>query len=186
LRITGTLILCIFFGGNLIIGDGKTPSQARLQKNKPTVYIEFERTGNRPPLFASETGRGIWLRLYNNTKWSIVLDMHGVPSKTYGDASLIYDVLDSHQVINKGSCHACSFNSLGPGRSLLFSVPIEHLANGQAIRVRFKYSWESSENVAADHEPEHYVYFYSSRLPKNVSEESQSVSALEVQTSAKQ
>jgi hypothetical protein len=145
----------------------KVPFNVHHRRDKPTVYIEFERAGNREPLLARESNSGIWLRLHNNTKWSIVLDMHGVPSDDYGDASLIYDVLSDRQVIIEDSCHACSFNSLGPGRSLLFSVPAEHLSAGRALRIKFSYSWEDSQKVTAGSEPEHYVYFYASQLPKS-------------------
>jgi hypothetical protein len=141
------------------------PWNARIREDKPTVYIEFDHSGNREPLFASESNKGIWLRLHNNTKWPIVLDMHGVPSAVYGDASLIYDVLANRQVIIEGSCHACSFNSLGSGRSLLFSIPTEYLSKGHALRIKFSYGWEGSNKVAGGLEPEHYVYFYSSQLP---------------------
>lgn len=146
----------------------KVPFKAHLRVDKPTVYIEFERAGDRKPLFARESNSGIWLRLHNNTKWSIVLDMHGVPSDDYGDASLIYDVLSDRRVIIEDSCHACSFNSLGPGRSLLFSVPAEHLSMGHSLRIKFSYSWEDSHKVTAGSEPEHYVYFDSLQLPKSL------------------
>lgn len=43
----------------------------RLSKDKPTVYITFERAGERKPLFASESNQGVWLRLHNNTRWAI-------------------------------------------------------------------------------------------------------------------
>src|SRR5438270_806464 len=43
----------------------------RLSKDKPTLYITFERAGERKPLFASESNRGVWLRLHNNTRWAI-------------------------------------------------------------------------------------------------------------------
>jgi hypothetical protein len=162
------VIFCLACGP-IIAGhqNARIPSAVRLQKNKPTVYIEFERSGNRAPLFASESNKGIWLRLHNNTKWSIVLDMNGVPSEDYGDAALIYDVLSDRQVIIPDSCHVCSFNSLGSGHSLLFSIPAEHLSTGRALRIKFSYCWEDSNGVAAGREPEHYVFFYASNLPKS-------------------
>lgn len=42
-----------------------------LQKDRPTVYLTFEREGKREPIHPSESNEGIWLRLHNNTKWTI-------------------------------------------------------------------------------------------------------------------
>jgi len=42
-----------------------------LEKDRPTVYLIFEREGKREPVHASESNQGIWLRLHNNTKWAI-------------------------------------------------------------------------------------------------------------------
>ncbi len=147
--------------------NAKASSEVRVQKNKPTVYIEFERSGNRKALYEGQSNKGIWLRLHNNTKWSIVLDMHGVPSDDYGDAALIYDVLFDRQVIIPDSCHICSFNSLESGHSLLFSLPAEYLSTGRAVRIKFSYGWEDANGTADGREPEHHVYFYSSQLPKS-------------------
>jgi len=130
----------------------------------PTVYITFERAGERKPLKEGESGKGVWLRLHNNTRWSLTLAMNGVP-KEYGDAALFYDVLSEGKVVVEGRCHVCSSNQLHPGDSLLFSVPSEDLAKDGAIRVNFSYGWEHPDDVFADREPEHFVYFYSSKLP---------------------
>jgi hypothetical protein len=145
----------------------KPPLDARLRKDKPTVYMEFVRQGHREPLANRESEKGIWLRLHNNIKSSIVLNMHGVPSPEYGDASLIYDVLSEGETLIGGSCHVCSVNSLRSGGSLLFSIPAEYLSKGRAVRVKFSYDWEEPNNVTAGQEPEHYVYFYASQLPKS-------------------
>jgi len=146
--------------------NAKIPSGVRVQKNKPTVYIEFERFGDRKPLYERQSNKGIWLRLHNNTKWPLVLNMRGVPSDYYGDAALIYDVLFERQVIIPDSCHVCSFNSLESGHSLLFSLPAEYLSTGRALRIRFSYGWEEQNGGVTGQEPEHYVYFYSSKLPQ--------------------
>jgi hypothetical protein len=46
-------------------------SSPLLVKDKPTVYLSFERVGERKPIHPSESNQGIWLRLHNNTKWAI-------------------------------------------------------------------------------------------------------------------
>lgn len=152
--------------------NARVPSKEHLRKDKPTVYIEFERAGDRAPLRSGESNNGIWLRLHNNTKWPIVLDMQGAPSKEYGDALLIYDELSGRRVTFERNCHVCSFNALGSGHSLLFSVPAEHLSKGLGIRIKFSYGWEDYNKVLAGQEPEHYVYFYSSQLPLSTQQSS--------------
>jgi hypothetical protein len=116
-------------------------------------------------LRAGESDQGVWLRLHNNTRWPIVIEMNSVPSE-YGDAGLFYDVVSDSKVILEGQCHVCSSNKLSPGRSLLFSLPREDLVKGGAIRINFSYGWENPDDVFAGREPEHYVYFYASKLPQ--------------------
>ena len=71
--ITGTILLSV-----LLVGIQAQQTQlavhgerVSLNNDKPTVYLTFEREGNREPVHASESNRGIWLRLHNNTKWAI-------------------------------------------------------------------------------------------------------------------
>lgn len=161
------LILC-----SLVVGNhaqlrklNRNQTEFRVRKEMPTVYITFERAGKRKPLDAGESDEGIWLRLHNNTRWPIVLQMNGVPPE-YGDAGLFYDVLSERKVILEGRCHVCSSNKLSPGRSLLFSLSREDLGPKGAIRISFSYSWEDPDDVFAGREPEHYVYFYTSKLPQ--------------------
>ena len=51
--------------------QGASNGDVRLSKDKPTVYITFERAGERKPLYASESNQGVWLRLHNNSRWAI-------------------------------------------------------------------------------------------------------------------
>lgn len=51
--------------------QGVSNGTVNLSKDKPTVYITFERAGKRKPLFAGESNQGVWLRLHNNTRWAI-------------------------------------------------------------------------------------------------------------------
>jgi hypothetical protein len=51
--------------------QGVSDGDVRLSKDKPTIYITFERAGERQPLLANESNQGIWLRLHNNTRWAI-------------------------------------------------------------------------------------------------------------------
>jgi hypothetical protein len=137
----------------------------RSVKDKPTVYISFERAGKREPQLNGESDEGIWLRLHNNTRWSIKLDMNDVSSAEFGDADLFYEVVADEKVVVDMRCHACSMDSVRPGQSLLFSVPREHLAKGRAIRISFAYEWEEDASRSTVGEPQHLVSFESSKLP---------------------
>ena len=50
---------------------GITKADVILSKDKPTVYVSFERAGERKAVYAMESNQGIWLRLNNNTRWAI-------------------------------------------------------------------------------------------------------------------
>ena len=164
-------------------------AQVRVVKNKPSVYISFEREGKREPLYPEESTKGIWLRLHNNTRWTIYFCAFDVPS-IYGERGLYHEVeklsVDKEGGTYKDSAdkaepmsssqasqppvgyrnnHTCRVFRLLSGKSILFSVPREHLGEGLAIKIAFNYSWENLIDVIEGTEPEHYAYFYSTRLP---------------------
>jgi hypothetical protein len=143
----------------------KSQVEVRIRKDRPGVYLTFERVGQLKVAEPGEDRERVWLRFHNNTRWPIVLDMSGVPSEEYGDAELYYAVLSGRELIIRGECHVCSLNELGPGNTLIFSVPRGALGDGRAIRVRFSYAWEDQNDVAGGREATHYVFFDGSRLP---------------------
>jgi hypothetical protein len=148
------------------VGAQSRGQNPRLSQSHPSVYITFERAAKIASDSSGELEETVWLRLRNNTRWPIILDMNGVSSKEYGDAALFHDVLLDGKVIAEERCHACSFNPLPPGRSLVFTVPRADLREGYSIRVRFSYGWENGNDVAGGREVEHFVYFHHSALPK--------------------
>lgn len=137
----------------------------RLERRKPSVFITFERVGQLKSPDPGDERERVWLRLHNNTKWPLMLDMSAVPSAEYGDAGLFYDGLSKGEVIFRNQCHVCTLNSLGPGKSLFFSLPRSDLAKEGAIRVKFSYGWEDQNDVAGGREAEHHVYFEAAKLP---------------------
>jgi hypothetical protein len=137
-----------------------------LKKGRLSVYLTLERVGQLQSPDPGDDKARVWLRFHNNTRWPIRLDMGGVPSAEYGDAELFFDGLQNGEVIFRNRCHSCTTNMLGSGGSLIFSVPHADLGKGRAIRVRFSYGWEDWGDVTAGREPEHYVYFYASKLPQ--------------------
>jgi hypothetical protein len=148
----------------------KRSSEIRLSSDKPSVYISYVRSGKREPLRADENDEGVWLRLHNNTKWTIIFPAFDVP-ETHGQVGMFYvlepvsaDITD----LPKGNeiRHVYSTEELGPGESVLFSVPREHLPKGVVLRVRFSYEWEDQADVFVGREVEHIVSFYASKLPQ--------------------
>jgi len=140
---------------------------AKLLEDKPTIYITFERVGKRAPLRNGESDEGIWLRLRNNTRWAIILEMNDVPTEEYGDAVLFYEVLSDDKVVIDARCHVCSLSKLPSDHSLVFSLPREYLSKGLTLRIRFNYEWEANKNGSTSLEPQHFVEFSSSSLPDN-------------------
>jgi hypothetical protein len=131
------------------------------------------RTGKRKPLEEGESDQGIWLRVHNNTKWSLIFRAGGVPDSSYGDAVLFYRVerTDGKNVPAPIGYqrHVSSVIQLRPGKSFLFSLPREHLAEGLAIELAYNYQWESTRDGAfvREGEPRHFVSFDSSAIPTN-------------------
>ena len=135
----------------------------------PSVYIDFERAGILRSPGERVGEERVWLRLHNNTRWPIMIDMGDVPSKEYGEAEIFYDLLSGGQLIFPGQCiDVCTLNKVGTGKSLEFSLPREDLADGRTIRISFSYSRENQNDVSGGREVEHYVYFRSSQLPHRV------------------
>lgn len=157
------LIFCVVFLTTPIVFAQKRAPDVRLSKAHPSVYITFDRQGKIASMNSGEIEDTVWLRLRNNTRWPIIVNMHGVLSKAYGDAALFWDVMCEGREPIISRCHVCSFNRLAPGHYILFTVPRQDLSKGCAIRVKYTYAWEDSSD-----DVEHFVYFYGSSLPSTV------------------
>lgn len=161
-------------------------TDVRIIKSKPSVFISYDHEGNREPLKTAESNHGVWLRLQNNTRTALFFPSFSVP-KELGEVGMFYDIVSvSHSdnyrdpslrtpetkaeelPVGYTLGHTSSAYLLGPGRSVLFSLPREHLPKGVALRFSFNYEWELEGEMefVRRGEPEHYVFFYSSSLPK--------------------
>ena len=142
--------------------------QPRLRRDKPSVYISFERVGKIDPLETGISDQHIWLRITNNTRWPIWLDVSGVPNKEHGEISLYYTIesVNDGRIIIDSRCHVCSNVPLASGKSWIFVIPLDYLDKDQRIRINFSFDWEGRDGVFAGREAEHSVFFYSSSLPK--------------------
>ena len=166
--------------------NSSAQNDVRIDKSKPSVFISYDHEGSRTPLKAAESNRGVWLRLQNNTTTSLFFPSFSVP-RELGDVGMFYDIISMSYSNNYQDPslptpettaeelpvgytlgHTSSAYLLGPGRSVLFSVPREHLPKGVALRFSFNYEWELEGEMefVRRGEPEHHVLFYSSSLPK--------------------
>lgn len=164
----------------------RTKTDLRLDKGQPSVFVSFDHFGEREPLESGESKEGVWLRLHNNTRISIFFASFSVP-KALGQVGMFYDIVSASYVSNYHDPsvptsptkvqdlpvgyslgHTSSAYLLRSGETVLFSVPREHLPEGVGLRISFNYEWElegEMESVRKE-EPKHFVFFYSSRLPK--------------------
>jgi hypothetical protein len=57
--------------------------EARISKKHPSIYITFVRTGKREPVYVDESDERIWLRLYNNTRSTLLLKAQGADGRVF-------------------------------------------------------------------------------------------------------
>ena len=145
-----------------------TSNSVRIIKSKPHVFVSFEREGKIDPLYVGESHKRVWLRFHNNSRWQVMFCSSPVP-KEYGETEVAYDVEryeGSGETPGTRRSDDCSYLLVESGKSILFSVPREHLTEGLAVRIPFRYKWENnsdgSDNLL---EPKHFVYFHSQDIP---------------------
>jgi hypothetical protein len=160
-----------------------------IRKDRPSVYIEFERSGKAPPLFEREIEERIWLRLQNNTQWAIEFCSFPVKDQ-YGGVGIVYEVKrypitlgmmegsSSRDALPKernqqesvrtpqgySTADVCTPYSLDSGKSVIFSIPREHLGKNFYIEFEYWPEWENRENELGTY-PRCYVSFGNQGLP---------------------
>ena len=168
------------------------PNTFVINKDKPSVYIEFEQFGkadnwgnaklgevSQEPKI--QKGKDIWLRLYNNSCWDISFKTlsgytYFVPDPTNpGKVKLAFDIKDgaAANVVYKSQEQdgkvvpwggdSFSLSHLLPGRSLIFPVYREHLEKDRSIYVDFNYGWEE-DKFSNNLAPDHHAFFWGYRL----------------------
>lgn len=138
----------------LIIGGFPAESQVQaklaLDETKPIVYIQFDHAGPRQPVQEGEPPNGLWLRLVNNSVLPIVVRANG--SATDSTMTLLPDVITAvkGRIPRSGPIHGKmpsgyssdtgSTLSVDPGKSLVFSVPTNHVSPSWYMQVPFEFS----------------------------------------------
>jgi hypothetical protein len=100
---------------------GREEPAVRLRKDRPSVFIAFDRVGHRPPLEEGESSTGVWLRLHNNTAWPLLVECFGVP-KALGDVGLYYEV-ESGPVVQIFPLEEPRITIEGPDLSYVPGIP---------------------------------------------------------------
>lgn len=137
-----------------------------LDGTKPYVYLQFDHVGPRKPLHEGEPSAGLWLRIVNNCKVPISVRTYGVTTgdigngvfdeiipvqqgfivqAVSGEIPLSTDEKPTQTVANEPSAkmpegYSADLSSMTrvlPGKSLLFSVPRNHVSRDWFLRVKF-------------------------------------------------
>jgi hypothetical protein len=150
--------------------SGQKDNSFLVDDKRLSVYITYVKKGVRKPRYSNESNQGVWLRLHNNTRWSIRFcggafekenNAHAVNHNVGVLEAWKNKIKDS--AIPKGYyAHVCMMQVLESGKSLDFSIPSEHLGEGLMINLPFQYEWEK----VSSSEPTHLVFYYSNALPE--------------------
>jgi hypothetical protein len=149
-------------------GQRRRRDSPLLKTNRPGVYISFLRVGKIKPLETGVADRYLWFRITNNTRWAIWLDMSEVP-KEYGDARLYFTIVEADDGKNRidARCHVCSMNPVGPGRSVVFSIPSDYATLDAFLRLAYSFAWEHDNESEDGSTSTHAVEFDFHHLPKS-------------------
>jgi hypothetical protein len=155
-----------------------------LNQSNPYVYLKFDHVGPRTPFMDGEPDTGVWIRIVNNCRVSILVPAVGPNSK--GESVVLDEVVRSGQHAVKISASGPTtdssttdarpnppqgyedyssdvqaFTTIAPGQSLLFSLPLNHLVGGDwYMRVRFSLDIPGSE-----HGPYSYADSFTVQIP---------------------
>jgi hypothetical protein len=128
-----------------------------LDQSKPYVYLQFDHLGPRKPIQEGEPAQGLWLRLVNNCRIPVKVRTYGFTTGDPGtgvfDEVIPYPPMleirsdldqppasedQPKQKMPRGyDAELSSMSTVLPGKSLLFSVPRNHVSRDWFMRVKF-------------------------------------------------
>ena len=139
-----------------------------IDESMPGVFVTFERSGIRKPVFQGESEKGIWLRLHNNYRFPIEVPTFDL-GKGRPEVGVTYEVGSVTQ--NSSSKppsgydeEVVTMNRVASGQDLLFSIPAEHLSDSTYLRIPFRIECET-RTTKGGAAPQHFAIFYGSSLP---------------------
>lgn len=169
------------------------PNAILIDKEKPSVYLEFEQFGKAEDWKASklgeasekpkiEKGNDIWLRLHNNSCWELKIPTFSMYMSKVSDptnvgktkiafgriadgtaANVFYKVEENDRKQVVWGGHSYSESYLPSGFSIVFPVHREHLEKDRSIYVSFNYGWET-KRFSSNLDPLHRAFFWGYRL----------------------
>jgi hypothetical protein len=137
-----------------------------IDENRPYVYLRFDHTGTGVRFSDDEPLKRVWFRFVNNCNVGIVLQTISVPEGTLKDEiGVIHDVVkDPPQIRIRGvntdpptlnmqsseppqeakmpagyDSEIRSTESIPPGKSALFSVPVTHLSKSWHLEIPYAF-----------------------------------------------
>ena len=132
----------------------QTPAQGTvklaLDSTKPIVYIAFDHAARRQPVEDGEPDRGLWLRLVNNSVLPVEVRANG--TATDPEMTILPDVIAPratpflgsppvHERMPRGySSNVGTLITIDPGKSLVFSVPVNHVSPTWSLQIPFHFS----------------------------------------------
>lgn len=204
MRTSGIFIAVIVFFNVLVFPldiisqtkQTKKESSVLIRRDRPSVYIEFERVGTEEPFSKGESSERVWLKIENNTHWEIQFCSFEVKRK-YGNIGVVYNIDKMPQTIGAernssnsdkktnitenlqvpegyGTGDTCTPFHLVGGKSTIFSVPKEHLAKDLNIRIEFWYEWENRDNLTGNY-PNYFVTYDNNQFLEEFDEKSKNI-----------
>ena len=137
-----------------------------IDPSKHYVYLEFDHVGERTPLLAGETNKGLWLRLVDNCRVPITVAIFNsenadqsvgvydevVPVITRGPLPIVHfparaqrqttSVEPPKEEMPQGYSFPDAFSTttISPGDSLLFNLPLNHVGPSWYLQVQFYFA----------------------------------------------
>jgi len=150
MRVRGLVLATMFTATSLSVALAQVPPKLALNAEKPIVYIEFDHAGLRTPMQEGESAQGLWLRLVNNSTIPIVVQANGtstdpnmtiLPDRIIAVRGRIPKSGAVKQVMPSGYASDTGTPlTIEPGKSLLFSVPSNHVSPAWSMQVPFQFS----------------------------------------------
>jgi hypothetical protein len=153
--------LLIFLLTGMGVFAQEKPQNFVLDPSKPFAYLKFDHVADRKPVSSDEIARGLWLRLVNNCRVPIRMEIFdpgtGDPGiGVYDDIVMTYPNTGFHPgklgqqstgskakqpTANPPKGYSppevVSTTIIPPGSSLLFSVPFNHVGPSWRLQVKF-------------------------------------------------
>ncbi|MGH9928572.1 MAG: hypothetical protein ACREA9_04985 [Pyrinomonadaceae bacterium] len=183
LRLLGFSLFCIgSISGNVSSQERNAANLTRenvvVTWNKPTVYICADLKLNKSKNNSTKDGNIVWLRVYNNTIWTIrfgattgatlqkaLVLPNGSRVAGLTDDSVFFPRYEFESNSPNAEAERPAWGDFGTASwlpsnvSAVFSVPQKYFANGKLF-LTYKYQWEFTGTIGDEsHAPVHRVYF---------------------------